>query len=91
MFKRVVLSLALYLAAPAWSQVSTTYGGVDLTTTDQMQTPAPVSGQAYPAAVGAEARSNYLQSFIQRDYGVQRQRAWVQRLSGQRRVLDAFL
>ncbi len=62
MFKRVVLSLALYLAAPAWSQVSTTYGGVDLTTTDQMQTPAPVSGQAYPAAVGAEARSNYLRA-----------------------------
>lgn len=59
---RVFLSLALCVAAPAWSQVSTTNGGVGLTMTDEMQTPPPVSGQAYPSAVGAEAHANYLRA-----------------------------
>jgi hypothetical protein len=62
MFTRVILSLALCLAAPAWPQVSTTDGGIGLAMTDQMQTPPPVSDQAYPAAGGAEARSNYLRA-----------------------------
>jgi hypothetical protein len=60
MLTRVVLSLALLVTIPAGSQVSTSYGGVGLTMTDQMQTPPPVNGQAYPMAVGAETRSNYL-------------------------------
>jgi hypothetical protein len=62
MLKRIVFSLALCAAVPGWSQVSTTYGGVGLTTTDQMQTPPPVSGQAYPSAVGAETHSNFLRA-----------------------------
>jgi hypothetical protein len=47
---------------PAWSQVSTTDGGVGLAMTDQMQTPPPVSGEAYSTAVGSEKRSNYLRA-----------------------------
>ena len=62
MFTRVFLSLALLVAMPAWSQVSTTDGGVGLAMTDQMQTPPPVSGEAYSTAVGSEKRSNYLRA-----------------------------
>jgi hypothetical protein len=64
MLTRVVLSLALLVAMRAWSQVSTSYGGVGLTMTDQMQTPPPVNGQAYPTA-GAATRSNYLRGGLQ--------------------------
>jgi hypothetical protein len=59
---RVVLSLALFVATPTWCQVSTTNGGVGLAMTDEMQTPPPVSDQAYPSAVGADAHSNYLRA-----------------------------
>ena len=62
MLTRVFLSLALLVAIPAWSQVSTTDGGVGLAMTDQMQTPPPVSGEAYPTRVGSEKRSNYLRA-----------------------------
>jgi hypothetical protein len=62
MYTRVVLSFALCVAAPAWSQVSTTDGGVGLAMTDEMQTPPPVSDRAYPSATGAETHSNYLRA-----------------------------
>jgi hypothetical protein len=62
MFTRVFLSLALLVAMPAWSQVSTTDGGVGLAMTDQMRTPPPVSGEAYSTATGSEIRSNYLRA-----------------------------
>jgi hypothetical protein len=57
---RIFLSLALLVAMRAWSQVSTTEGGVGLAMTDQMLTPAPVNGEAYPTTVGSDTRSNYL-------------------------------
>ncbi len=61
MLTRGWLSVALLVVVPVWSQVSSpispapTVGG-----DDQMATPPPVSGQAYPTEVGAEAQSNYL-------------------------------
>jgi hypothetical protein len=58
MFRRICLSLALLVATPAWSQ------GIGVNTADesQMMTPPPVNGQAYPAVVGSEERSNYLRA-----------------------------
>jgi hypothetical protein len=55
MFTRLYLSLALLLPVHAWSQVPFAAGGGD-----QMLTPPPVSGEAYPTTVGADTRSNYL-------------------------------
>jgi len=62
MFAKICPILALLVAMPAWSQVSTTDGGVGLAMTDQMQTPAPVSGEAYSSATGSQTRSNYLRA-----------------------------
>jgi hypothetical protein len=62
MFTRVFLSLALLVAMPAWSQVSTTDGGVGLAMTDQMRTPPPVNGEAYSTVTGSEIRSNFLRA-----------------------------
>jgi hypothetical protein len=55
MFTRVCLSIALLVPMSAWSQVPFAAGGGD-----QMRTPPPVSGDAYPTEVGSTARSNYL-------------------------------
>jgi len=52
------LVIALVTAAPVWSQEGT--AGVSSANTGVMQVPAPVSGGAYPMALGGEARSNYL-------------------------------
>ena len=56
------MGLALLVALPAWSQVEPSATGPAITPTDEspMQTPPPVSGEAYPTVVGAEMRSNYL-------------------------------
>ena len=62
MFTRICLSLVVLVTMPAWSQVSTTQGGVGLGVTDQMLTPPPVSDQAYPTVVGTATRSNYLRA-----------------------------
>ncbi len=65
MFTRVCLSLALLTAMPAWPQVDTNATGAGTNTADQtqMMTPAPVSGEAYPTAVGGSTtRSNYLRT-----------------------------
>ena len=59
MLTRICLSLALLAAMPAWSQVEPSATGSPATETE-MQTPPPVSGQAYPTATGSEERSNYL-------------------------------
>jgi len=59
MYRGACLILALILAVPAVSQVAPeAEGGAD--NDSQMSTPPPVSDQAYPTEVGAEARSNYL-------------------------------
>jgi len=64
MLTRVCLSLALFASMPVWSQVdaNTTEAATDQASEAQMQTPPPVSGEAYPTAVGSEARSNYLRT-----------------------------
>ena len=56
MFTRVCLSLALLAAMPAWPQVDTNATGAGMNTADQTQmlTPPPVSGEAYPTAVGSD-------------------------------------
>jgi hypothetical protein len=62
MLVRLLLSYVLLTAVPGWAQVAAK--PADTTTNsgegDQMQTPPPVSGDAYPVEVGSEARSNYL-------------------------------
>jgi hypothetical protein len=61
MLTRVFLSFALLMATPAWSQVDTNSTAPASPTNDApMLTPPPVSGQSYPTAPAAEARSNYL-------------------------------
>jgi hypothetical protein len=59
MLTRICLSLVLLAAMPAWSQVEPSATGPPVTETE-MQTPPPVSGQAYPTATGSEERSNFL-------------------------------
>src|SRR5580698_835819 len=59
MFNRILLIVALLSAMPGWSQVEPSASGGQTTDTG-MQTPPPVSGQAYPTATGGEERSNYL-------------------------------
>jgi hypothetical protein len=59
MLSRICLSLALLVAIPLWSQVEPA-ATVPPNTDRDMQTPPPVSGQAYPTETGSETRSNYL-------------------------------
>lgn len=60
------VGLLLLPAATLWSQVNNTSSQSELgvlgpgSTDDQMKTPPPVSGQAYPTQVTSEERSNYL-------------------------------
>jgi hypothetical protein len=62
MLTRICPSLALLLALPLFPQAAPSATGTAMAEGDeaQMQTPPPVSGLAYPSAVGAETRSNYL-------------------------------
>lgn len=62
MLTRVCFSLALLLAVPACAQAPAAQATDPVSGDDdlKMVTPPPVSGEAYPAAVGAETRSNYL-------------------------------
>src|SRR5271163_1386680 len=64
MFTRVCLGLILIATIPVWSQVDMNAAGVGTETADQtqMQTPPPVSDEAYPTAIGSQARSNYLRT-----------------------------
>lgn len=62
MLTRICLSFALLFAMPVWSQVEPDATGPPPASEDQMQTPPPVSGEAYPTATGSEARSNFLRA-----------------------------
>jgi hypothetical protein len=66
MFTRLCLGLVVLIAIPAWSQVtsSTTETASNSDEDTRMQTPPPVSSEAYPTAVGSETRSNYLRAVI---------------------------
>ena len=57
MLKRIYFNLALLVAMPIWPQAGAIGGPASASL---MQTPPPVSGQAYSTTVGADARSNYL-------------------------------
>ena len=59
MLTRIYVIVMLLAALPVWSQ-----GGTNGTGGSAMQTPPPVSGEAYPMAVGSEARSNYLRAGV---------------------------
>jgi hypothetical protein len=55
------LTLALLVATTAWAQTDTNGTEPASPLIDEtMLTPPPVSGQAYPTALGSEERSNYL-------------------------------
>jgi hypothetical protein len=60
MLFRIYIGLALFAALPAWSQVEPSATGPSSSAATEMQTPPPVSGEAYPTATGSEGRSNYL-------------------------------
>lgn len=61
MLLRACLSLALLMATTVWAQVDTNGSDpMDTSNDTRMLMPPPVSGQAYPTALGSEQRSNYL-------------------------------
>ena len=68
LFEEICVGLLLLPVAPLWSQVDTTptapmpavTGAAPASSSDQMMTPPPVSGQSYPTAPTAAERSNYL-------------------------------
>jgi len=62
MMKLVCLCLQLLVAISAWSQTGaqTIVNSSGTTGESQMQTPPPVSGEAYSTTVGSQVRSNYL-------------------------------
>jgi hypothetical protein len=67
-FEEICVGLLLLPVAPLWSQVDTTptapvpavTGAAPASSSDQMMTPPPVSGQSYPTAPASAERSNYL-------------------------------
>jgi hypothetical protein len=66
MFTQLCLGLVLLVAMPAWSQVASSATETTSSSDEdtRMQTPPPVSNEAYPTAVGSESRSNYLRATI---------------------------
>ena len=66
MFARVFLIVLVLVAVPTWSQAVPSATGYDTNTGDDdvMQTPPPVSGEAYPIAVGVESPTNYLRGGV---------------------------
>ncbi len=63
MLVRVCLSFVLAAITPAWPQVGASAPG-GTANESQMQTPPPVSNQAYSMDPGSEARSNYLHTAL---------------------------
>ena len=55
---RIAVMFALLTSVPVWGQADN--GAAGQAEDTQMQTPPPVSGAAFPTAVGNEERSNYL-------------------------------
>jgi hypothetical protein len=66
MSARITIVFLLLAAKLSWPQVepSGTGGAANTGNDDQMMTPPPVSGQAYPATVGSEERSNYVSAGV---------------------------
>jgi hypothetical protein len=65
-FQLIFLSMLLFAALEAWPQAAPSATGYAPSTTDDdsMQTPPPVSGEAYPIAVGLESPANYLRGGV---------------------------
>src|SRR5580700_5509119 len=69
LFERIFVGLLALPAATLWSQVDNTPAApvpavVGQSTSDQMLTPPPVSGQSYPTAPISAERSNYLRGGV---------------------------
>jgi len=72
LFEEICVGLLLLPVAPLWSQVDATptvpvpavTGAAPASSSDQMMTPPPVSGQSYPTAPTAGERSNYLRGGV---------------------------
>ena len=65
MLRIACFCLAIAAVTPLWSQVEPSASGGGSSLDDiQMKTPPPLSGQAYPATVGGESRSNFLSGGI---------------------------
>lgn len=62
MKSKTYLSAVLLMAVPVFPQAISPVNPAPFQGEDQMATPPPVSGEAYPTAVGAEVRSNYLRA-----------------------------
>ncbi|MGB9158367.1 MAG: hypothetical protein WCB72_02865, partial [Candidatus Sulfotelmatobacter sp.] len=66
LFQQVCVGVFLLPAAPLWSQVDNTPAAPvpalvgPESTSDQMLTPPPVSGQSFPTSFTSGERSNYL-------------------------------
>jgi hypothetical protein len=60
MLTRAYFSAILLASLPVFPQAVSPLNSASASDSDQMATPPPVSGQAYPSAVEAEQRSNYL-------------------------------
>lgn len=76
MLTKICFGFALLVALPAWSQVDSPVESAPIATDDQMATPPPVSGVAFPTAVGAEERSNYIRG------GIDFQTAYIDNMYG---------
>jgi hypothetical protein len=70
MHLRILLGLTLLVAYPVLAQVEPSASGGDTNTSSsgEMMTPPPVSGQSYPTEVGSEEQSNYLRGGLVFDF-----------------------
>ena len=72
LFKEICVGILLLPVTTLWSQVDTTptapvpavTGPAPASSSDQMMTPPPVSGQSYPTAPASAERSNYLRGGV---------------------------
>jgi len=64
MLTRICLGAALLAAIPTWAQVEPGATGALPGTGGAMETPPPVSGEAYATTTGSESRTNYLRGAL---------------------------
>src|SRR5690348_5076396 len=64
MLTKAYLSIVLLMATPLFPQAISPVSPAPFQRESQMATPRPVSGEAYPTAVGAEENWNYVRGGI---------------------------
>jgi len=64
MLTRAYLGVVLLMATPLFPQAISPVGSAPFQRDSRMATPPPVSGEAYPTAVGSEENSNYVRAGI---------------------------